>query len=142
MRRARTVRQDRDQGSILILTIGFVVIAMLLVFAVVDASAVFLDRRDLASAADGTALAAAQQVDTDAVYAQGASGDLPLDPAAVQRTVAGYVAREFPPAQYPGWNFRADTGAHSVTVTATRVVRLPVYGTVTVAASATASDRS
>jgi uncharacterized membrane protein len=137
----RAGRRD-DEGTILILTIGFVVIAMLLVFAVVDASAVFLDRRDLASAADGAALAAAQQVDTSAVYAAGAGGDLPLDPVAVQRTVDTYVAREFPPEQYPGWHFTVDTGPDEVTVTATRVVRLPVYGTVTVDATASATNRT
>jgi hypothetical protein len=132
-----------DDGTILILTIGFVVIALLLVFAVVDASAVFLDRRDLASAADGTALAAAQQVDVGAIYAEGATGDLPLDPTAVQREVDAYVAQNFPPSQYPGWTIRgAASGPHTVTVTATRVVRLPVYGTVSIRAVASATDRA
>lgn len=131
-------RRD-DDGTILILTIGFVAIAMLLVFAVVDASAVFLARRDLASAADGTALAAAQQVDVNAVYAEGARGDLPLDAGAVQHTVDAYAAQNLP----AGWAVTGRaSGPHTVTVTATRVVRLPVYGTVTVTASATATDRS
>lgn len=137
------MKRREDDGTILILTIGFVAIAMLLVFAVVDASAVFLARRDLAAAADGTALAAAQQVDVNALYAEGARGDLPLDGGAVQRAVEQYVATNLSPAQHPGWAVTGRaSGPHTVTVTATRVVQLPVYGTVTVTATATATDRS
>lgn len=136
------MRRRDEEGTILILTIGFVVIAMLLVVAVLDASAVFLDRRDLASAADGTALAAAQQVDVAAIYADGVRGELPLDGGAVQRAIDAYVAANLPPAQYPGWHLTGRaSGPHTVTVTATRIVRLPVYGTVTVTATASATDR-
>jgi Flp pilus assembly protein TadG len=137
------MRARNDDGTILILTIGFVIIGMLLVWAVIDASAVFLDRRDLSSAVDGTALAAAQQVNVGAVYAQGVGTDLPLDPAAVQRAVEAYVAQNFPASRYPGWALSGfASGPDTVTVTGRRVVRLPVYGTVTVVARATATDRT
>ncbi len=137
------MRRRGDDGTILILTIGFLVIAMLVVWAVVDASAVFLQRRDLASAVDGIALDAAQQVDVGALYAGGVQGDLPLDADAVQRAVDASVARSFPPARFPGWHLTGHaSGPHTVTVIGTRVVRLPVYGTVTVTATADATDRS
>jgi Flp pilus assembly protein TadG len=129
---------DREEGSILILAIGFLVIAMLLVWAVLDASAVFLDRRDLADAADGAALDAAQEVDLDAIYAHGVGVDLPLDPTAVDRELAAWVDANYGDA---GWTFRGwVSGPHTVTVTATRVVKLPVYGSVTLTATSSATD--
>lgn len=135
--------EDRDSGTILILTLGFLVIAMSLVFAVVDASAVFLDRRDLAAAADGAALDAAQHVDVAAVYAHGVDGDLPLDARSVDQAVAQFADSNYPAARFPGWHFTgAVSGPHTVVVHATRVVRLPVYGTVTVIADATATNRT
>ena len=134
---------DREGGTILILTLGFLVIAMALVFAVIDASAVFLDRRDLAAAADGAALDAAQHVDVAAVYAHGADGDLPLDVRSVEQAVAQFVDANYPAGRFPGWHFTgAVSGRHTVMVHATRVVHLPVYGTVTVIADASATNRT
>lgn len=134
---------DRDGGTILILTLGFLVIAMTLVFAVIDASAVFLDRRDLAAAADSAALDAAQHVDVAAVYADGAEGDLPLDARGVDRAVAQFVAANYAAGRFPGWHFTASvSGPHTVVVHASRVVLLPVYGTLTVTADASATNRT
>lgn len=140
---AHAASKDREGGTILILTLGFLVIAMLLVVAVIDASAVFLDRRDLAAAADGAALDAAQHVDVQAVYAQGAAGDLPLAADQVAEAVAAFAAANYPSARFPDWHLTGSAdGPHSVRVHATRVVHLPVYGTVTVTADATATDRT
>jgi hypothetical protein len=61
-------RRRRDDGSILVLVIGYTAIASVLVVVGVDTSKVFLARRALASAADAAALAAAQGVDRDALY--------------------------------------------------------------------------
>ncbi|MGH3744653.1 MAG: pilus assembly protein TadG-related protein [Mycobacteriales bacterium] len=133
----------RDGGTILILTLGFLLIAMSLAFAVVDASAVFLDRRDLAAAADGAALAAVQDIDVAAVYAHGAHGDLPLDAAGVDRAVRRFATANYPADRFPGWHFAGEvSGPDTVVVHATRVVHLPVYGTVTVTADASATNRT
>lgn len=138
-----TAADDREGGTILILTLGFLVVALLLVWAVIDASAVFLDRRDLAGAADSVALDAAQQVDVQAIYAHGATGELPLEGDAVDREVATFVAANYPVDRYPGWTFRgAVTGPHTVTVTGRRTVDLPGYGRVTVVAASSATDRT
>ena len=83
-RRARS-----DDGQLTLLIIGFVAIAAVLVVIGVDASKVFLARRALSSAADAAAVAAAQAVDKNAIYAGvggGCGGLLPLDPGeAAQR---------------------------------------------------------
>jgi Putative Flp pilus-assembly TadE/G-like len=57
-----------DTGSILPLVIGYVAIAAVLITVGIDVSKVFLAQRALDSSADAAALAAAQGVDTAAVY--------------------------------------------------------------------------
>jgi hypothetical protein len=124
----------------LLLSIGFCVIALLLIWAVVDASAIFLARRDLAAAVDGTALAAVQQVDSDELYANGARGDLPLDPDKVAVAVETYVESTYPRRDFPEQRIvgGVDDSGHAVAVRGERDVRLPVFGTVTVTARASA----
>jgi len=68
----------RQDGSVLILTVGFVVVLMLFVGVVTDASKLFVTRRALAAVADGAATTAAQQVDLAAVYRGWSGSWLPL----------------------------------------------------------------
>jgi hypothetical protein len=58
----------RDEGSIMVLVIGYTAIAAVLITVGIDTSKVFLAQRALASAADSAALAAAQGVDARAIY--------------------------------------------------------------------------
>ncbi len=85
----RSARGDR--GSVLPLVIGAVVVVLTLVTVVTDVSVLWLQRRSLQATVDGAALAGAQAVDLDAVYAGGAHGDLLLDPRAARTAVRGYV---------------------------------------------------
>jgi len=137
-------RPRGEDGTILLLSIGFCAIALLLVWAVVDASAVFLARRDLAAAVDGTAIATAQQIDTEGVYENGATDDLPLSPDAVRSTVDGYVARTYPAAENPGQRITGGVSAdaRAVSVSGERTIHLPGFGTLTVTAHATAASHT
>ena len=99
----RTHGSRDDQGSVLVLGLGFVVVTMLAVGLVVDASRLFLARRSLASLADGAALRGAHDLDLAALYRSGAPGGsgtsgtsgapraLPLSAARVRSDVAHYV---------------------------------------------------
>jgi uncharacterized membrane protein len=133
--------QHDDEGSILVLTLGFAVLLLSLVLVVVDASAVFLARRGLASACDGASLAAAQSVDTGQVYRSGVTGTtLPL--AGVQSAVGRYAAETYPDGALSGTVRNGDT----VVVTGRRTVAIPVVrwlgiGDVTITARAEASAR-
>jgi Flp pilus assembly protein TadG len=132
---------EGDEGSILVLTLGYAVVLLALVLVVVDASAVFLARRSLANACDGASLSAAQSVDTGTVYRNGVDGvNLPL--AGVQAAVGRYQAETAPEAALAGGVRSGDT----VVVTGRRSVELPMVrwlgiGTVTISASAEASAR-
>jgi uncharacterized membrane protein len=62
-------RPRNDDGSIMVLIIGYTAIAAVLIVVGIDVSKVFLAQRALAAAADSAALSAAQGVDTEAIYA-------------------------------------------------------------------------
>lgn len=71
-----------DEGAITLLVIGYAAIALVLLVVGIDTSKVFLAQRTLSAAADSAALAAAQGVDRQAVYAGAlrCGARLPLDP--------------------------------------------------------------
>lgn len=130
-----------DQGSILLLTLGYLGVALMLVVVVVDASAVFLARRSLAADTDGASLAAAQSVSGPEVYARGAGRRLPL--AAVQAAVARYQGDGHSSALTS--SLEHDPDGDVVVVTGHRQVRLPFAGAlgigpVTVSATSRASS--
>ena len=121
-----TGRIRRDDGSVLPLVIGFVVVVLLLVGVVVDSSVLWLQRRALQSTVDGAALAGAQAVDLGAVYAGGAHGDLALAPAAVRRAVRRYLAATPSDDELPSFRLTSTTvEGPVVTVGARSTVSLP-----------------
>lgn len=87
---------DADRGSVMLLALGFIVICILAVAVVVDASVMFLRQRSLQSVADGAALAGAQAIDLEAYYRRGADYRIQLDPQQVQRAVQHYVRNASP----------------------------------------------
>jgi uncharacterized membrane protein len=125
----------------MLLALGCVSIALILVVVVVDASAVFLARRSLASAADGASLAAAQSVSSQSIYTNGAGGSLPL--AEVEAAVARYEG-DGHSSELNASVTHVSTG-DTVVVTGRRSVKLPFgsflgIGDVTVTATSRASS--
>ena len=141
MRRRTTSGEARDEGSIMLLALGCVSIALILVVVVVDASAVFLARRSLASATDGASLAAAQSVSSRSVYLNGAGAWLPL--GEVEAAVARYEGDGH--ASELRASVTHETTGDTVVVTGRRTVRLPFasflgIGALTVTATSRASS--
>lgn len=117
----------RDEGSVLVLTLGLFGVLLLLVAVVVDVSAVILAKRAVASAADSAAVAAAQSLDEQALYGAGLADEVPLSPTLVADVVAVYAAQAA--VSQPGLQMSgAVTGAASATVVASRVITLPMSG--------------
>ncbi len=118
--------RSRDRGSVTVLVIGFAIVLLLAVAVVVDVSAVALAKRAAASAADGAATAAAQQVDRAALLQRGLGDGVPLDEVAAQQAVADYQLD----AQQgqPGLALDAQVDGATATVTAVRRIRLPLVG--------------
>ena len=142
--------RDDDEGQLVLLVIGFTLIAALLVAVVVNVSRVFLYERSLASAADGAAVAAASALDESAVYEDtgGLGTRLPLDPGEAEKRVADYAAQTDLPARFRDFGYTVDVEADTVTVSFQARVDLRFIGTVAagyaggVPLSVTASARS
>lgn len=120
MKARHPILRGSDQGSVLILTIGFAVLLMLFIAVVVDSSKLFLTRRGLASLADGAAVAAAQDVDVATIYRSPSGEALPLLAARARADVDAYVRRTAP-----------ETGLTDVQIVATEVVGTDVRVTLT-----------
>lgn len=86
----RDVATD-ERGSILVLSLGFIILCILAIAVVVDASTVFIQRRALQGVVDSAALAGAQAIDVDVYYERGATQGLVLSPGGVQRAVSGHL---------------------------------------------------
>jgi uncharacterized membrane protein len=130
----RLRRQPADeQGSVLLLILGLVVLAGLFVTIVIDVSALFLQRRELIAAADGAALAGAQAIDEEALYTSGLpeEGALVLDQSRARSAVLDYLTNNGLTNDYPSLEIRVDTTPTTVSVRLSATVRLPVVNTVT-----------
>ena len=132
----------RDDGSVLLLVIGFAGILLVLVAVVADVSAVVLAKRSVASAADGAAVSAAQALDLDAVYDEGLGEQLPLSTGDARARVAAYDAQTR--GQQPGLRLVLRIEGRTAVVTGSRTVRLPfrLPGTGPVRVSAVARSRA
>ncbi len=117
------MRGRRDDGTVLVLVIGFAFILVVMVAVVVNVSAVVLAKRGVASAADGAAVSAAQSLDVEALYRDGLRQQLPLNLAEARGRVATYNAQA--EAQQPGLALVVRLDGRTAVVTATRTVRLP-----------------
>ncbi len=88
------MRHD-DDGQVLLLSIGYGVLALLLVTVVVSATSVHLDRKRLLATADLAALAAADAIDVPAYYAGTPGPEDPLvrlTPSTVRAAVEEHLA--------------------------------------------------
>ena len=116
--------QHGEQGTVLVLVIGFAMLLALMVGVVVNVSAAALARRAVAGAADGAAVAAAQALDVDALYRDGLAGDrLPLSPAGARQAVAAYGAQVA--ATQPWLRLSVTVQGRTASVVAVRDVALP-----------------
>lgn len=133
----RTIRAD-DEGTVLLLIVGLVTVVGLLVAVVTDVTALYLQRRDLVSAADGAALAGAQAVDEETIYTEGlpTSGPLPLDEGAARSAVDEYLSD----AGLAGEALivRVETTPTTVSVSVSTTYDLPVANTATLGVTGSA----
>ncbi|MQA79169.1 MAG: hypothetical protein GEV10_11960 [Streptosporangiales bacterium] len=81
----------RESGQTLVLTLGYAVIALLLITVVVNLSRVFLAQRALDAAADEAAIAAVQAVREGAYYDDGAGRLLPLTEDGADRAATAHL---------------------------------------------------
>lgn len=101
-----------ERGQVSIMIVGFFVLVGLLVVAVVNSSAAFLQHQELNNLVDGAALAAADALQQESVYEHGVdAGPAALDPARAREIVGEYLAAANEPLAR--WRVSADgNGIH------------------------------
>lgn len=131
-----------DDGTILVLTLGFAGILLVVVGIVVNVSSVILAKRAVASAADGAALSAVQALDLDRLYAGGIGAAVPLSPGEAATRVELYRADAA--RTQPGLRMTVRLDGDGAVVTAVRTVRppFPVLGTGPVEVTSVARARA
>jgi uncharacterized membrane protein len=137
-------RRSSDDGQITVLIIGFVVIVVLAVGVVANASKAFVYRRSLASWADGAAIAAAQAVAEDVVYAGPTMETLPISATEARRVVDEYVASNGLGHRFTGLRVEVGVDPEANTVTVEFGARVPLVlsgnaASIPVSAAATAT---
>jgi uncharacterized membrane protein len=109
-------RSANDEGSALILTIFYGFLSLVLIFMVVAATSLYLERKRLFTLADGAALAGAESYDLDEVV-RTPNGFRPrLTPAKVASAVEEYLATA-PGAEFTGLQIEQATSADSSSAT-------------------------
>ena len=119
--------QRDERGSITPLIIGFAVVVALLVAVVVDASAAYLRRQGLNSAADAAALAATDGIQGAEVYTHGLGKRAEIDPRTARQYVAAYVESSGLRARFPGLDYSVSTTADTVIVHVATPMDLPLH---------------
>lgn len=118
--------RDRDErGSVTPLIVGFAVVVALLVGVVVNASAAYLRRQGLNSAADAAALAATDGIQGEQVYTRGLGERAEIDPVAARRYVDDYVASSGVRRRFPGLSYTVRTTDNTVVVRLRTPLKLP-----------------
>jgi uncharacterized membrane protein len=130
--RRRGVAGSED-GQILILILGYVIVAVTLVIVAVDITALHLARTQLLDAADAAALDAADAVDPGSVYRAGVPGAVPLTTATVRAAATTYLSTYAPPTRVTDVQLTAATGSpdgQTAVVELVARVKLPLLGPV------------
>jgi hypothetical protein len=114
-----------DSGTILVLVLGFTAVLLMLVGVVLSVSSVVLAKRALASATDGAAVAAAQELDLAVLYERGLGQTIPLSREQVREAVERYQLRV--QGAQPGIDLVGDVSSDGTTalVQGVRQVSLP-----------------
>ena len=123
--RGPAMRPRDERGSVTPLIIGFAVVVALLVAVVVDASAAYLRRQGLNSAADAAALAATDGIQGEEVYTHGLGKRAEIDPAAARAYVADYFASSGIRRRFPGLDYSVQTTENTVVVRVVTPMDLP-----------------
>jgi hypothetical protein len=86
-------RLRADEGSVLLLGLGFMAVALLAVSVATDAALAFVQRSALQARADAAVLAGVQAIDIDAYYRYGATSATALVPSEARARVLSHFQR-------------------------------------------------
>lgn len=125
----RTGRPEQDEGQMIVMIIGFVLLALLVVTVVIGISSVYLEHKRLLSLADGASLAAADSYTLGEVAGEGGSPSAVLGSERVRSVAADFVARSPSSARFDALAVTGETGSpdgSTAVVVLSSVVHPPV----------------
>ncbi len=129
-----------DEGSVLMLGLGFIGVLLLALAVVIDASLALIQRSTLQARADAAVLAGVQAIDLNSYYAHGATSATRLVPQAARVNVLGYFERSQRSGVIPGAQVVSITADGSYVETVlqapARLVFWPIEAQITVKAAA------
>ena len=109
--RLRPCGSAGDDGQVLLLVLGFTVIALLLVVGAVDVTALQLARVRLSDAADGAALAAADELDAAGTYRHGLGRSVRVGDDAARAAATAYLQEQGRPQGVSDWRLLPGSGS-------------------------------
>ncbi|MDQ0868794.1 hypothetical protein QFZ70_001267 [Arthrobacter sp. V1I9] len=118
-----------DNGQMMVMVLGYVVVALLVTTVVIGISSVYLEHKRLLSLADGASLAAAGSYTLGEVETQGGSPSAVLSPARVRNVAADFVSRTPASQRFDGLAVAGATGSpdgSTAVVVLTAAVHPPV----------------
>jgi len=122
--------EERDQdGQMMVMILGYVVVALLVTTVVIGISSVYLEHKRLLSLADGASLAAADSYTLGEVATQGGTPTAVLNPARVRNVAADFIARTPASQRFDGLAVAGATGSpdgSTAVVVLTAAVHPPV----------------
>lgn len=131
----RRLRGGSDDGQVVLLVLGYCLVALVLVLVVTSASAVHLERKRLLAVADEAALDAADSFDAGAFYADGTAPGrgVPVTDASVRASVDDYLVSRGAYADFDAFGVASPTGTpdgQTAEVTLVAVVTPPLVTSV------------
>lgn len=102
--------KNDDAGQVAVITIGFAVVVLALVFVVVSISSLHIDRKQLQAVADAMAADAASQLD-EARYYEAMDGSVRLTDEGVGEAAASYLSDHGSDLGVPGARIVPPTGS-------------------------------
>ena len=103
--------QGNDAGQLMVLIIGFVLLALLLTTVVVAASSVYIEHKKLLSLADGASVAAADSFTLGQLETGGGSPTASLTGARVRSTAVEFLDRSSASGRFSGLTVGPGTGS-------------------------------
>lgn len=111
IRRRTPTAESRDDGQLMVIIIGFVLLALLLATVVTAASSVYIEHKKLLSLADGASVAAADSFTLGQLETGGGSPTAILTGARVQSAAADFLDRSGASARFSGLSVGLGTGS-------------------------------
>lgn len=121
----QSVHRGGESGQLMVLLIGYVMLALLLVTVVAAVSSIYIEHKKLLSAADGAAVAAADSFTLGAVVEGNGAPAALLTPARINGAVANYLRLNGSYERFSALAVGSGTGTpdgHTAQVTLTAVV--------------------